>query len=107
MVEVKESHGNFIMIEANPRMWVPSQLIVDADTGFFEAYLRDMGFLIKESKPIMKSDIYYYWEGGIPDDVETIRYYSYSFEEYNRDYSKLLCCDVFNRDDTRELFRGK
>ncbi len=70
MVEVKEQAGRYFMIEANPRLWGPLQMVVDVDPTFFEAYLCDaLGRQIPHSLPRTRPRSYL-WTGGI---VETIR----------------------------------
>ena len=44
MVEIKKQGDKNYMIEANPRFWGPSQLFVDGDMNFFEAF-HDFGVL--------------------------------------------------------------
>ena len=48
MIEVRyiESSGKYFVIEANPRLWGPMQLVVDNNVDLFGAMLRDYGFSI-------------------------------------------------------------
>ena len=47
MVELRKNHTGYYMIEANPRFWGPSQLLINCNTAFFEEFLYDYGFLKK------------------------------------------------------------
>lgn len=108
MVEVKKSGDKYYMIEANPRFWGPSQLFVDAGVNLFEAFLFDNGLL--DNMPefaLTTKTTKYFWYGGL---VESMRDYGYVVY---RDYSKKLLdgemnawmtADVYNREDTKDLF---
>lgn len=107
MIEVKENDsGEFVMIEANPRLWGPSQLFVDAGINFFEEYLSEMGFVIdnSEDKAFRNGDIYYFWEGGVSENIDDLKYYSYSLKELKNKYHILKQNEIFNRDDTRRIY---
>ena len=45
MVEVKKEQDDFFMIEANPRLWGPSQLILDAGMDLFERWAYYLGLI--------------------------------------------------------------
>lgn len=105
MIEIKEKDGQYILIEANPRLWGPSQLFVDAGIRFFEEYITDMGFNVSdEGINKQQSETYYFWEGGFPQDLADIRYYSYDEDSLIRDYSKIHKFEIYNRSDTKALY---
>jgi hypothetical protein len=107
MVEVKEYKGRYYMIESNPRFWGPSQLFVDAKVNFFEAFLFENGLLDK--KPVYLADkiIKYFWYGGLIETQKnngSITYHGYTKELFGNEYDAWMSVDVYNREDTKELF---
>lgn len=104
MVEVRQQGDRNYMIEANPRFWGPSQLFVDAGMNFFEAFLYDLGMIME--KPVFyerSGKTRYFWSGGLPDDKGTV-YHNYTPGQYSSESSAWYAADVYNRDDTWELF---
>jgi hypothetical protein len=107
MIEIRfnESTKKYYMIEANPRVWGPLQLLVDNDSGILETMLKDYGFSIKEGKSTDKKDAYfYYWSGGISSKDTPITYHQYSPVEFLADFPRIKNHDVFSRKDTISLF---
>lgn len=106
MVEVKEHNGKYIMIEANPRLWGPSQFFVDAGIPFFEEFLFDCGFNIKNNISLTEPSepIYYFWEGGFSKERHDEKYYSMGRAVLSQKLSILRKYDVFNRPDTLNLY---
>lgn len=108
MIEVKQMGMEFYMIEANPRFWGPSQLLVDSNNNFFELLLKDYGFIDKaiDLEPIHKGDIYF-WRGGLYHDKKnqvTSTFYSGAtlHNSQIREYSKF---EVYNKPDTIQIFK--
>ncbi len=108
MVEVKEQDDRFYMIEANPRFWGPSQLFVDAERNLFEAFLYDYGVLTEPPNYADEAKVVdYFWFGGAIETLSSkqkVAYHTYSADEYGRNLSTWLLSDIYNRDDTRQLF---
>lgn len=109
MVEVKKSEKDYFMIEANPRFWGPSQLFVDAKNNFFEAFLYDRGIIANKPqfKPV-KQIIKYFWSGGIYESMREfgyVDYHDYSKEQYELFKDDWTRSDVYNRQDTREIYK--
>jgi len=67
MIEVRYRNGEFILIEANPRLWGPSQLFVDAGIPIFKTFIND--FLnpnkYNNNKAIIDEDTVYLWFNGL------------------------------------------
>lgn len=109
MIELRKSENEFYMIEANPRLWGPSQLFVDSKVPIFENFLHDMGFYIDSN--ILKNreyiDSIYFWNEGIilSDGMET--YYDFDKESVINSYDLLIKSEIYNRDDTIKLFCQK
>lgn len=109
MVEVRRQQDRNYMIEANPRFWGPSQLFVDAGVNFFSAFLFDNGLIDKKPHVAEPGQpIKYFWYGGIIESIADgrgIAYHSITAEDLARDLPHWLETDIYNRDDTRLLFK--
>lgn len=107
MIEVRFSKDKFYMIEANPRLWGPSQLFCDAGVNFFEIFLNEFGFISIAGEKIQEKQSRYFWNGGYMQTVcrgEKPVYYNYSEKQLANDYLDWLKNDVYNRPDSWELF---
>lgn len=102
MVEVRNSKDEYVMIEANPRLWGPSQLFVDANVPFFEMYLKDLGFNIHIDDMKISNEVYYFWLGGFLNSMkeENITFHSIKEEDFLDDISKFSSNDIYLRRDT-------
>lgn len=113
MIEIKEFENQFYMIEANPRIWGPSQLFVDANVNLFEHFLVDYGLLentdnIKKTSKCYNKEVKYMWSQGITDGLSMLKYHDdYSKERFIEDFESFLEWDIYNRRDTDDLFKKK
>jgi hypothetical protein len=120
MVELRETpDGRWIMIEANPRFWGPSQLFLDAGRDFFRAFLSDCypDFFSPPSWDLPPPEVYkdpssppagaYFWLGGIlSQEIVGAPLVELSpLAPPPVDYARWAGKDVYNRPDTIELFR--
>lgn len=106
MVEIKKSMGKSYMIEANPRFWGPSQLFVDAGNNFFEDLLIDNGFSVNKNISLKPREARYFWYGGLcQSGVNNVTFHGLARERFNSEIDKWMTSDVYNRKDTRELYR--
>jgi len=108
MVELRFFDGEYYMIEANPRLWGPSQLFVDSGKQFFELFLYDCGFNVQIDKSSCpRTNTKYFWMGGL---VETLYRYGeivFHIEDHNlfeKEFRYFLSNDVYLRDDTENIF---
>lgn len=101
MIEFRKTKNSWVMIEANPRLWGPMQLTVDSKMGLLEAFFKEN---LPDSEQIPELDpkkfigfIDYFWSGGLTGrDVVHLGYEkSLVINQKN---------DIYNRDDTRELY---
>lgn len=108
MVEVKLFKQNFYMIEANPRIWGPSQLFVDSNIPIFENYISDIGFRIEIPSKKSIDSMDYFWLGGmLPSFSQTkndVVLHNYSWRKFAFDFPTLLLHDVYRRKDTENIF---
>lgn len=108
MIEVRKNRENYYMIEANPRMWGPSQLFVDAGVNFFHAFLYDWKLTEKTPKMMcMNPEAKYCWTGGIRESllagngVVALSDKLISVSEWIR----YVESDIYFRNDTINIFR--
>lgn len=108
MIEVRQDNNLNYMIEANPRFWGPSQLFVDAGINFFESFLFDFGVIDKKPIPKKIKKVKYFWFGGLIQSLvnkSNIVYHAYNSEQTAINLSEWISNDIYNREDTRELFK--
>jgi hypothetical protein len=96
------------MIEANPRLWGPSQLILDSGMGLFHAFLQDCGFLHAIHNKEYKTGIRYFWSGGIIEDsindLKVVFHGNYDHKMLVTDFYKWYSNEIFLREDTMQIF---
>ena len=105
MIEVRlnTKDNKYYMIEANPRIWGPFQLIIDSNIRLLDAMMEDIGFEInKKGTKAHTKKIYYYWSGGLTKGRET--YHSYNRSDFIRNIKSIEKNDIFFRDDTLDLY---
>lgn len=109
MVEVRRKNGIDYMIEANPRLWGPLQLCCDAGYNFFEVLLTEYEMLHEKIKwGGTKKKTGYYWSGGVKGEItnsDDIFWHEGCKEEYDSNSDFYNCSDIFNREDTLELYK--
>ncbi len=106
MVELRKDKECYYVIEANPRLWGPSQLFVDAGCNFFEAFLADYG-LLEKHVGFCENEAFYFWNGGVYEtwgNDEQIQYFNHGKESLFEKYDEWVRHDIYRRTDTRELF---
>lgn len=109
MVEVKQSNYKCYMIEANPRFWGPSQLFVDANVNFFDAFIYDYKLIsiapkFKEPSEVIK----YFWYGGIVDILKKnkkLMYHQMNEIKLIEQLPEWLLSDIYRRSDSINIFK--
>jgi hypothetical protein len=96
MVELRKHDDTWIMIEANPRLWGPSQLILDSGMDLLDLFLLDNSLINKIKPRTFSVDTEYLWSGGITSNVHI--HSGASLYNYNIKF------DIYNRSDTLKLF---
>lgn len=108
MIELRKKNNEYYMIEANPRLWGPSQLFVDADVPILEFFLRDLGFDINIKNNKIKSNVYYCWCGGIKEmerkKRKTVILSKKNENKLLEDHRLFFENDIYKRKDTLELY---
>lgn len=110
MIELKVGKERSFMIEANPRIWGPSQLILDSNMGLFHAFAYDFDLIQNQRDEKMleyKKDIFYFWSGGLKQDLynnKSIVFHNYSKDMFLGNYHNLHSNDIYSKSDTFQLF---
>lgn len=94
----------YYMIEANPRLWGPLQLIVDNDVDILGSFLRDYGFDVSALYNSDSDGEFYFWSGGLSDQ-DGVVYHNFNPEKFVDKFSSIISNDIFIREDTFDLFR--
>ena len=109
MIEVRRAaDGTCYMIEANPRLWGPMQLVVDHPTGIFDAFLADYGFATAVPEPTVATAgtaavPCYYWSGGLQAGPPS--YHNFSAAALAAQQAAIAAYDIFQRHDSMPLYR--
>lgn len=109
MVEVKLFNGCYYMIEANPRLWGPSQLILDAQMSLFDDFCMDNGLV---DAPMFRSGDYlkntpYFWSGGMVATQKrdaSLLFYNYTTDDFLAQYGEVMSNEVYLRPDTLQIY---
>lgn len=110
MIELRvKENGDIYMIEANPRLWGPSQLILDSNMNLWHYFINDwLDECISFNKKKYITGVPYFWSGGIwLDSIEgnNIVFHSgYSELKFFNDYWNLLSNDIYLRQDSQKIF---
>jgi predicted ATP-grasp superfamily ATP-dependent carboligase len=106
MIELKKNNGVYYMIEANPRLWGPSQLFVDAEVPIFENFIRNQGFNIVSNTTKAKESVYF-WHGGMVEDMmlkHTLTYHDYTPKMLEDQIDQLFNKEIYLREDTKNIY---
>ncbi len=108
MVEMRRGIANDYMIEANPRIWGPSQLCVDAGNNLLHSFLKDWNLTsILPDFASLDYNAKYCWLGGIKDEIERGQKICGLSDQCmsSREFISFLENDVYCRKDTDYLFK--
>jgi predicted ATP-grasp superfamily ATP-dependent carboligase len=110
MVETKLFNERYYAIEANPRLWGPSQLILDSGMDLFHCFMSDYGLLQPDKMNTdYKKGVMYFWSGGIFQDGKNesniVFHGGYNQERFIRDYHRLFSSEIYLREDTIGIYR--
>jgi len=107
MVEVKYYKNSFYMIEANPRLWGPSQLINDSRMDLFNQLSFSYHLINKKPKTNYKTDIRYFWSGGLFEDYKKQKqtvFHRYTEKLYFKEFTDWIKSDIYLRPDTTDIY---
>ena len=107
MVELMFENDQFYMIEANPRMWGPAQLMVDAGDNLYVSFINDLfGYdMPLDISGKMENPLYFWWAGfwGPQLQRKPMKWYC-SPSEFLEKYPEFLQAEIYCRKDTRGIF---
>lgn len=109
MIELRYFDDKYYMIEANPRLWGPSQLFVDANIPIFKGFLHDLGFNIKYSQRKV-TDVKYFWYGGLISNYRQNKkpvILDLNFTDDEDVIEQWLEADIYDRIDTNAIYRNE
>lgn len=107
MVEVKFYNNKYYMIEANPRLWGPSQLILDAKMDLFDCFAYDNNLISDVVRHEYIPNKWYFWSGGLFDNIKKklpITFYDFDEERLNEIKGAINNDEVYNREDTHNIY---
>ncbi len=107
MVELRRKGSNYYMIEANPRMWGPSQLYVDAGIPFIEAFLSDYGIMNRMPENYSEKLTAYFWSGGIREALledKNCVWHKGGREIAEKYLDLIYSSDIYKRTDTADIY---
>jgi len=108
MVELKEQDGQYYMIEANPRLWGPSQLMLDAGCNLLTSYVEEY-FDPEMAKTVeqYKVGVPYFWSMGFFEALFSsrgIQWFEGGKREFLRKLWRLVAHEVYFRPGSFRLF---
>ncbi len=108
MVEVKFKDSIPYMIEANPRMWGPSQLMIDAGTNLFISMLNEYCYRngSMQSMRVEREPALYFWISGFYNSLIENGYVTWHCDRnrFVKRYQHFIESDVYFREDTKDIF---
>lgn len=110
MIEIKLFKEKYYMIEANPRLWGPSQLVLDSGMDLFDRFALDHQLISSLPSKNYLPGTKYFWRGGIIEDqkknVET-SFHNYDKNFFFDEYAQWCQADVYYRPDTVGIALGE
>ncbi|MCO5287709.1 MAG: hypothetical protein M9898_14975 [Chitinophagaceae bacterium] len=101
MVELRKNEDVFFMIEANPRLWGPSQFFLDSGSEIFHKFCRDLGINVYSNKKLNFHKLYF-WNGGtISTGIVFHGDGKFQFLNY---YPSFLKSDIYLRNDSLDYY---
>jgi len=107
MIELKGRPGNYCMIEANPRIWGPSQLLLDSGTDLIHRFALDYGLIDTIPEKKYEEGKKYFWSGGIFEDLkrgEKPVFHNYDEGRFFSALDGFFAADIYGRADTLQIF---
>jgi predicted ATP-grasp superfamily ATP-dependent carboligase len=111
MIELRSMEGRHVMIEANPRLWGPSQLFVDLNVPIFTRFVEELGYTPRTvTVTNHQHPECYFWNAGFVRDRRsgnTPAFHQYSPDEFVNDYAIWQNSDVYLRPDSLNLYKNE
>lgn len=107
MVEVKFYNNKFYMIEANPRLWGPSQLILDASMNLFDCFAFENKLISTIPESHYEENQWYFWSGGLIQNQQiekNISYHNFDNDLFFKNYNAFLNNEVYLKKDSINIY---
>ncbi|MGY6743456.1 MAG: hypothetical protein ACXIUQ_12030 [Cecembia sp.] len=107
MVEIKKFKGQYYMIEANPRLWGPSQLILDSEMDLFDCFAKENNLSRISTTSAYKIGTWYFWSGGLAKTQrlnKNVKFHDCSYDYFFKNYFSIIEKEVYNRNDSMFIF---
>lgn len=110
MIEVKVMADRVVMIEANPRIWGPSQLILDSGMDLFHRFAIDYDLLRSKQLPTdfnYKLNEKYFWSGGIVQDQsknKSVVFHNFTINEFFQNFTNFNKKDIYCKKDSFRIY---
>jgi predicted ATP-grasp superfamily ATP-dependent carboligase len=104
MIEVKLFEGEFYMIEANPRIWGPSQLILDSGMNLWDYFALENGLINNLPERNYSEGKWYFWSAGFSNLKKSVVTYDININDFFMEYSKILNSEIYLREDTINIY---
>ena len=107
MVELRKCEEKYYMIEANPRLWGPSQLFCDAGYNLFEFFLKEYQFIDYIGESSINYQEKYFWSGGVKGSVldeNSCVWLGDGKLKVKEEYQEFRKNDIYKRQDTINIF---
>lgn len=107
MVEIKLYNGKYYMIEANPRLWGPSQLILDSGMDLFDCFVYENGLTNNQPERKYTAGKYYFWSGGLKktlSDGFSPKFYDFNPQSFIEKYNQIQSSEIYLKEDTLKIY---
>jgi len=109
MIEIRAWRNQMVFIEANPRIWGPSQLLLDNNTGLLETFIRrTLGMHVEPPAETLPSKpVPYCWSGGLVGAVRSglgVKWHAAGPRAVLPVLARAFRHDVYLRHDSWKLF---
>lgn len=111
MVELKGIADKYYMIEANPRIWGPTQLMLNSHFNLLKCYTEEyFEYKLSEAEFNSKNNALYFWFGGLVEAVlneKPINWFASGKKMFFKNLPRLLFNDIYLQPDSFKVFFGE
>jgi len=108
MVELKGTADKYYMIEANPRIWGPTQLMLSSHFNLIKCYIEEyFEYELNEVEFTFKNNALYFWFGGFFEaflNKKAINWFAYGQKMFFKNLHRLLLNDIYLKKDSFKVF---
>lgn len=107
MIELKGQPNKYAMIEANPRIWGPFQLLLDSGTDLIHRFAKDFRLIQSIPSRTYLQGQEYFWSGGLFEDLthgEKPAFHNFDEKKFFSRIEKFFAADIYGRQDTWKIY---